>query len=63
MITVVTVLLVILLIVVGIILLINIGVRFAKFTVTTVIDTIKSPASLFLIMCFIAFAIFICANL
>ena len=55
--TVFIILLVILLIIVGIILFINIGVRFALFTASTFIDIIKSPASLFLIMCFIVVAI------
>lgn len=55
--TVFIILLVILLIVVGIILIINIGIRFAIFTASTVIDIIKSPASLFFIMCFIVLAI------
>lgn len=55
--TVFIILLVILLIVVGIILIINIGIRFAIFTASTVIDIIKSPASLFFIMCFIVVAI------
>ena len=55
--TVFIILLVILLIIVGIILFINIGVRFAMFTASTIIDIIKSPASLFLIMCFIVLAI------
>ena len=55
--TVFIILLVILLIIVGIILLVNIGIRFALFTARTVIDIIKSPASLFFIMCFIVLAI------
>lgn len=55
--TVFIILLVILLIIVGIILFINIGVRFAMFTASTIIDIIKSPASLFFIMCFIVLAI------
>lgn len=55
--TVFIILLVILLIIVGIILIINIGIRFAIFTASTVIDIIKSPASLFFIMCFIVLAI------
>ena len=55
--TVFIILLVILLIFVGIILLVNIGIRFAIFTARTVIDIIKSPASLFFIMCFIVLAI------
>lgn len=55
--TIFIILLVILLIIVGIILFINIGVRFALFTARTFIDIIKSPASLFLIMCFIVVAI------
>ena len=55
--TVFIILLVILLIFVGIILLVNIGIRFAIFTASTVIDIVKSPASLFLIMCFIGLAI------
>lgn len=55
--TVFIILLVILLIIVGIILIINIGIRFAIFTARTVIDIIKSPASLFFIMCFIVLAI------
>ena len=58
MITVLIIFLVILLIIVGIILFINIGVRFTMFTARTIIDTIKSPASLILIMCFIVLAIF-----
>ena len=55
--TIFIILLVILLIIVGIILLVNIGIRFAIFTARTVIDIIKSPASLFFIMCFIVLAI------
>lgn len=55
--TVFIILLVILLIIVGIILFINIGIRFAIFTARTFIDIIKSPASLFFIMCFIVLAI------
>lgn len=55
--TVFIILLVILLIFVGIILVVNIGIRFAWFTARTIIDTIKSPASLILIMCFIVLAI------
>ena len=55
--TVFIILLVILLIIVGIILFVNIGIRFAIFTASTFIDIIKSPASLFLIMCFIVVAI------
>lgn len=55
--TVFIILLVILLIFVGIILLVNIGIRFAIFTASTIIDIIKSPASLFFIMCFIVLAI------
>ncbi|MBR2469344.1 MAG: hypothetical protein IKB43_04220 [Fibrobacter sp.] len=55
--TVFIILLVILLIIVGIILLVNIGIRFAIFTASTVIDIVKSPASLFFIMCFIVVAI------
>ncbi len=57
MITVLIIFLVILLIVVGVILFVNIGVRFTMFTARTIIDTIKSPLSLFLIMCFIVLAI------
>lgn len=55
--TIFIILLVILLIIVGIILLVNIGIRFAVFTASTAIDIVKSPASLFLIMCFIVLAI------
>ena len=55
--TVFIILLVILLIFVGIILFVNIGIRFALFTASTFIDIIKSPASLILIMCFIVLAI------
>ena len=55
--TVFIVLLVILLIFVGIILFVNIGVRFAMFTASTIIDIIKNPKSLFAIMCFIVLAI------
>lgn len=55
--TVFIILFVILLIFVGIVLFVNIGVRFAIFTARTVIDIIKSPASLFFIMCFIMLAI------
>ena len=55
--TVFIILLVILLIFVGIVLFVNIGVRFAMFTARTVIDIIKNPVSLFLIMCFIVLAI------
>ena len=55
--TVFIVLLVILLIFVGIILFVNIGVRFAIFTASTIIDIIKNPKSLFAIMCFIVLAI------
>lgn len=55
--TVFIILLVILLIIVGIILLVNIGIRFAIFTASTFIDIVKSPASLFFVMCFIVLAI------
>lgn len=55
--TVFIILLVILLIIVGIILLVNIGIRFTIFTASTIIDIVKSPASLFFIMCFIVLAI------
>ncbi|MBR2469350.1 MAG: hypothetical protein IKB43_04250 [Fibrobacter sp.] len=61
--TVFIILLVILLIIVGIILLVNIGIRFAIFTASAVIDIVKSPASLFFIMCFIGFAIFVLVDM
>ena len=61
--TIFIILLVILLIFVGIILLVNIGIRFAIFTAQTVIDIIKSPASLFFIMCFIGFVIFVLVDM
>ena len=61
--TIFIILLVILLIFVGIILLVNIGIRFAIFTARTVIDIIKSPASLFFIMCFIGFVIFVLVDM
>ena len=55
--TIFIILLVILLIFVGIILLVNIGIRFAIFTAQTVIDIIKSPASLFFIIGFVIFVL------
>lgn len=61
--TVFIILLVILLIFVGIILLVNIGIRFAIFTASAVIDIVKSPASLFFIMCFIGFVIFVLVDM
>ncbi len=61
--TIFIILLVILLIIVGIILLVNIGIRFAIFTANTFIDIVKSPASLFFIMCFIGFAIFVLVDM
>lgn len=61
--TVFIILLVILLIIVGIILLVNIGIRFAIFTASAVIDIVKSPASLFFIMCFIGFVIFVLVDM
>lgn len=61
--TVFIILLVILLIFVGIILFVNIGIRFAIFTASAIIDIIKSPLALFLIMCFIGFAIFVLVDM